>query len=270
MMARVDTEHSAQSHLERPRESARDGSFLGFASSALLCIPRIGVWHPTLCGWQLGSACSVPLVATVVVRLRLLAVWHARFVAGGGWWSLIPKCLPPHVGVQVNQQPPANNATLEKLGGLGAIEVKQKVDMLEAIANTAGGCSCCEQANTYVVYDQKAPPEMKKKAGDQGWYLLACAWRGATCPLYHPWIRILAQFFCNPRAAIIQCDYTAGHLFTITENKHGDIQDICCRACCNPYHRMDLTVWDKASNSPLFHIDRPFKGQCTTHIIPCP
>jgi len=118
------------------------------------------------------------------------------------------------------------NDMLGKLAGLIAVEVKQKVDILEAVANTAGGCSCCEQANTYVVYDAKAPPEMKQAAGSQA------------------------------------------HLFTITENKHGDISDICCRACCNPYHRMDLTVWDKQTQAPLFHINRPFKG-CGCACFPC-
>ena len=76
------------------------------------------------------------------------------------------------------------------------LRVQQKVDVLESVTN---GCGCCEQANTYYVFDGAAPEQYQ-----------------------HPW---------GP-----------AHLFTVTEDATGEWGDICCRCCCNPYHRMSITV----------------------------
>jgi len=145
--------------------------------------------------------------------------------------------VQPTNGFQSPGQPAANNGMagkaidtsgmmLNNLHSLPAIEVRQKIDWLEAVANTAGGCSCCEYANTYAVYDSRAAFEEKREPNQPG------------------------------------------HIITVQENKHGDITDICCRACCNPFHQMDLTVLDRASGEPLFHINRPFKG-CGCACCPC-
>ena len=39
-----------------------------------------------------------------------------------------------------------------------------------------------------------------------------------------------------------QRPYGPAHLFTVTEDATGEFEDICCRCCCNPYHRMSITV----------------------------
>lgn len=99
------------------------------------------------------------------------------------------------------------------------------MDLLEAIANTAGGCSCCEQANTYYVYDGNAPEEHQKKGG-------------------------------------------LAHLLTVKEQAHKEIADILCRACCNPWHKMDLIVTNEKTQAEVFKIERPFKG-CGCACFPC-
>lgn len=107
--------------------------------------------------------------------------------------------------------------------------IQQKVDLLEAVAQTAGGCSCCEQANTYMIYDGNKPPEERKLNG----------------PAH--------LFTIKEESHKIQ----------------DDPMDFCCRCCCNPYHPMRLNMFDKKKNNQVvFTVDRPFKG-CGCACCPC-